>query len=91
MAADAADGWTPEFAGQRAPFTGGNEAAVTHGAHSGRRAGPLAEQIARELLEDPETPPHVREPVFAAAVTAWARALRPSCACCGRGSRNATS
>lgn len=70
---DGADGWVPEFPGQRPPFTGGNEAAVTHGAHSERRVGPLAEQIARELLADPDTPPHVREPVFAAAVTAWAR------------------
>jgi hypothetical protein len=47
---------------------------VTHGAWSERRAGPLADRIARELLEDPDTPPHVREPVFAASVEAWARA-----------------
>jgi len=54
------------------PFAAGNEAAVTHGANSERRVGPLAERIARELLEDPATPPHVREPVFAASVEAWA-------------------
>jgi hypothetical protein len=40
------NGWTPEFPGQRQPFTDGNEAAVTHGARSERRVGPLAEQIA---------------------------------------------
>lgn len=67
------DGWTPEFPGQRRPFTDGNEAAMVTGYRSARRVGPLAEQITRELLEDPDTPPHVREPMFAASVQAWAR------------------
>jgi hypothetical protein len=78
VTADGADGWTPDFPGQRPPFTDGNEAAVTTGAWSERRVGPLADQIARELLGDPETPPHIREPMFAASVQAWSRAE----ACC---------
>ena len=36
--------------------------------------GPLAARIARELLEDADTPGHLREPLFAASVQAWARA-----------------
>ena len=66
--------WSPGFAGQRAPFTEGNEAALTHGAGSERRVGPLAERIAHDLLTDPDVPPHIREPLFAASVQAWARA-----------------
>lgn len=75
-AADAAagDDWTPKFDGQRRPFAPGNESAVVHGGWSERRVGPLAAQIARELLEDAETPDHLREPMFAPAVQAWARA-----------------
>jgi hypothetical protein len=68
------DGWTPAFDGQRPPFRDGNEAALTHGARSERRVGPLAAQIAAELLADPDTPTHLREPMFAMAVEAWARA-----------------
>lgn len=74
MPGAAADAWTPEFDGQRPPFAEGNDQALIHGARSERHVGPLAERIARELLEDPDTPPHVREPVFAASVQAWARA-----------------
>jgi len=66
--------WTPEFPGQRAPFAPGNEAAVVHGGHSERSVAPLAAQIAQELLENAETPEHLREPMFAPAVQAWARA-----------------
>lgn len=74
-APDAAAGdWAPEFPGQRAPFAPGNEAAVVHGGHSDRSVAPLAAQIARELLEDAGTPDHLREPMFAPAVQAWARA-----------------
>lgn len=74
MTADRGQDWAPEFDGQRPPFEQGNEAAVTHGARSERRVGPLAEAIARDLLTDPDVPPHIREPMFAAAVQAWARA-----------------
>ncbi len=66
--------WEPEFSGQRVPFVSGNEAAIVHGARSERRVGPLADQIARELLEHEETPEHLREPMFAPSVSAWARA-----------------
>lgn len=76
------DGWTPEFPGQRPPFqpgnehafAPGNETAITHGATSERRVGPLAARLAQELLEDADTPDHLREPMFAASVHAWARA-----------------
>lgn len=68
------DGWTPEFDGQRPPFQPGNEAALIHGARSERHVGPLAARIAAEMLDDPDTPEHIREPVFAASVAAWARA-----------------
>ena len=56
------------------PFEPGNEVATVHGAHSERRVGPLAEQIATALLTHPETPPYVREPSYAAVVRAWSRA-----------------
>jgi len=70
----AAGDWAPGFDGQRPPFPPGNETAVTHGATSERHVGPLAAQIAQELLEDADTPDHLREPMFAASVHAWARA-----------------
>lgn len=73
-AASSQDGWTPEFDGQRPPFAPGNESAVVHGARSERHVGPLAAQIAQDLLSDPDVPPHIREPLFAASVQAWARA-----------------
>jgi hypothetical protein len=68
------DDWAPEFSGQRPPFAPSNDAAVVHGARSERHVGPLAAQIAAELLADPDTPPHLREPLFASAVQAWSRA-----------------
>jgi hypothetical protein len=73
-AGGAADGWSPEFAGQRPPFTEGNEAATVHGARSERRVAPLAARLAAELLADPDTPAHLQEPLFAAAIEAWSRA-----------------
>lgn len=74
MTAASQDGWAPEFGGQRPPFQPGNESAVVHGARSERYVGPLAARIAEELLEDADTPGHLREPLFAASVQAWARA-----------------
>jgi hypothetical protein len=73
-AAGTADRWAPEFDGQRPPFTHANEAAVIHGARSERYVGPLAARIAQELLDDPDTPSHIGEPLFQASVQAWARA-----------------
>ena len=69
---EAEPGWTPGV--QRPPFVAENEAALVHGARSERKVGPLAARIVEELLEDPDTPGHLREPVFAASVEAWARA-----------------
>lgn len=75
MTAESTEGtWAPEWDGQRPPFAPGNESAVVHGARSERHVGPLAARIAAELLADPDTPAHIREPVFAASVQAWARA-----------------
>jgi hypothetical protein len=71
-AASGRDGWTPGV--QRPPFVGENEAALVHGARSERKVGPLAARIVEELLEDPDTPAHIREPIFAPSVQAWARA-----------------
>jgi hypothetical protein len=72
-AASGQDGWTPGWDGQRPPFAAGNEEALATGHRSERRVGPLAAQIAGDLLTDPDVPPHIREPLFAAAVQAWAR------------------
>lgn len=68
------DGWAPEFPGQRPPFEPGHELSMTAGHRSERKVGPLADQIAHDLLTDPDVPPHIREPLFAASVQAWARA-----------------
>lgn len=66
--------WTPEFPGQRPPFQPGHTLSMRHGAYSERRIGPLAEQLAADLLADPTTPDYLREARFAGAVLAWARA-----------------
>lgn len=71
---DDPDAWTPEFPGQRPPFADGHELSMVDGHRSERKVGPLAEQIAAELLAAPDTPAHLREPVFAASVQAWAHA-----------------
>ena len=71
---DGAAGWEPAFPGQRPPFAPGNTAALVHGAASERLLGPPAEQIAADLLASDDTPGHLREPAFAAAVSAWSRA-----------------
>jgi hypothetical protein len=56
------------------PFGAGNTVAEVHGARSERRIVPLADRIARELLERESTPPYLREPEFAPSVAAWSRA-----------------
>lgn len=73
MAGDTS-GWTPAFPGQRPPFERGHTASVVHGAFSKRVTGPLAEQIAADLLASEDTPAHLHEPLFAASVMAWAQA-----------------
>ena len=72
-AASSEDAWTPEWDGQRPPFPPGHEMSLVHGARSERKVGPLAAQIAHDLLTGPDVPPHIREPMFAASVQAWAR------------------
>ena len=57
QAASSEDEWTPEFAGQRAPFPAGHEMSMVHGARSERKVGPLAAQLAQDLLTDPDVPP----------------------------------
>lgn len=51
------------------PFEPGNEAAVTHGAHSPRKVRPVADQLKRELVA---AAPWAMGPTFAAVVEAWA-------------------
>mgnify|MGYP001401636563 CR=1 FL=1 len=65
-------GWTPEFPGQRPPFTEGNTAALRTGAHSPRVYGPRAQELAAGLLADR---PDLGAPAYAAAVTVWATFL----------------
>lgn len=67
----AAQGWTPEFPGQRAPFTQGHEITLKHGANSPRRVDPIAAALVTELLQD-ESLAYLRAPRYAAAVQAWA-------------------
>lgn len=69
----ALDGWTPEFPGQRPPFSDGNELAVKHGAQSPRKVDPVAQALAVELLADSAVA-YLRAPRYAAAVQAWATA-----------------
>lgn len=66
--------WTPEFPGQRPPFRPGHELRLTAGHRSERRVGARAAEITEALLADPDVPAHLREPMFAAAVGAWAHA-----------------
>lgn len=56
------------------PFEAGNTAAVKHGIHSERAVVPLAEAILAEQRADPSWPEFLNRPVYAAAVSAWARA-----------------
>ena len=53
------------------PFTDGNEAATTHGAHSERRWRPLADELISELRHDA---PWTARPAFRWTVEAWAAA-----------------
>ena len=68
------DDWTPDFPGQRPPFPPGHELSLVDGHRSERRVGPLAAQIAQDLLADPDVPAHLHQPVFAASLQAWAHA-----------------
>ncbi len=65
------DGWTPDFPGQRPPFTPGNQLAVTHGAYSSKRTDPIARRYIDELAQDPGLE-YLQAPRFHAALWAWA-------------------
>jgi hypothetical protein len=70
-----ADGvWRAEFEGQREPFRPGHTLSVKHGARSPRVVGPLAEQIAAELLGDPGCPAYLRDPGWRFTIESWAQA-----------------
>ena len=55
------------------PFEPGNVVALKAGHRSERFVSPLAAEIARQLLDDPAVPGYLAEPVFRAALAAWAR------------------
>lgn len=65
--------WTPAFPGQRAPFEPGNTAALQHGAFSPRFIDPLAADLVRLVLEDPQVG-YLTAPAYRPALWAWARA-----------------
>lgn len=71
-----ADGWVPEWEGQRPPFAPGNQMAVgswgdlRHGAWSDRKVRPIAQVILQDMLSDPACE-YLRAPRFAAELTAW--------------------
>lgn len=69
------EGWVPEFPGQRPPFQPGNEAAVRHRAYSQRCVDPVAEELRLAILEDPNTPAHVRSPLNRFELAAMCRAM----------------
>jgi hypothetical protein len=70
-----ADGsWSEQFPGQRPPFEPGNQLSVRHGAYSPAIVGPLAEQIAADLLGDKDCPEYLRRPLWRWAVSGWAHA-----------------
>jgi len=62
------------FEGQRPPFAPGNELSTRHGAYSPRKVEPLAEEIRAAHVDADSDLAYLREPKYAAAVWAWARA-----------------
>lgn len=77
-----ANGWVPEFVGQRRPFEVGNEHRVvegnalarTHGAYSATAVQPLAEEIEQRARADASWPPYLTDPSYGHGVEAWAHA-----------------
>jgi hypothetical protein len=63
------EGWTPEFEGQRPPFTPGHTLSVKSGAYSDRFLEPRADAVLARLAE--QAPEWIRT-VDAHAVRAWA-------------------
>ena len=67
--------WVPTHDRQHPPFEPGNEFAMTHGARSEGRVGPLAERILAELMADPTTPEYlVHDRSYGHSLMAWSRA-----------------
>ncbi len=56
------------------PFEAGHQLSVRHGAYSERMRGPVAEQLASDLLADPEAPEYLRQPRWRYALRAWSYA-----------------
>jgi hypothetical protein len=65
--------WTPAFEGQRPPFQPGHELSVQHGAYSPRKVDPIADELVRLVLADPDVP-YLRAAAYRPALIAWARA-----------------
>jgi hypothetical protein len=71
----AAPGMTPQpWPDRSKPFPPGNAVALVSGYRSPARVGARAEQIERDLLEDPSVPEYVKDPSYAGARQAYARA-----------------
>jgi hypothetical protein len=56
------------------PFEPGNTKSLVHGAYSERVVAPRAEALMTSVLEDAESPDHVRTPMFRFTLAAWCRA-----------------
>lgn len=77
-----ANGWLPEFVGQRPPFelgnpyrvVEGNTLARTHGAYSATTVAPLAAEIEQRARTDESWPAYLTDVSYAPAVEAWAHA-----------------
>lgn len=74
------EGWVPEFKGQRPPFTPGNQVAVgnrgpmKHGAYSARFTEPIAKQVVKDLLAEPDLD-WLHTPRFGDLLWAYARTV----------------
>jgi hypothetical protein len=56
------------------PFEPGHQLSIRHGAYSDRMRGPVAEQLASDLLADPASPEYLRQPRWRYALRAWSYA-----------------
>jgi hypothetical protein len=60
--------------GSGKPFEPGHQVSVRHGAYSERIRGPVAEQLAADLLADPAAPEYLRQTLWRYALRAWSYA-----------------
>jgi len=61
----------PDWKLRRPDFEPGNQLAVRHGATSARLVSPVAEEIKQAILDDPELPAYLRQPMFQHALDAY--------------------